>query len=178
MPYVRKDDKMKKILTIVCSIFLMFGLWGCMTQKDPFQEIEITAQELKEKSENGDNFLLIVERENCGYCEAIDEYIEQTSQEHPGITLYKLDITDFKFIRQEDSTLKADCDDSKILLDLVPYFLYTPTIYYFEDGQASSMASGFDASTNEVALWTLDSLIDFEQAEPQEFWTYLESNIK
>ena len=65
------------------------------------------------------------------FCEAIEEYINQTEDEHLGITLYKLDSTDFGFTSKDDGsqTLDSSTDEGKAFLEIAPYFYYTPTMY-------------------------------------------------
>ena len=68
---------MKKLLTIFCAFILCIGLVGC-SSKEPFEIKEITATKLQKKLDHKDSFVLIIERENCPYCESLQEYIKQT----------------------------------------------------------------------------------------------------
>ena len=54
--------------------------------------------------------------------------------EHPNLVLYKIDSTDYGFskISQDSKQLQSSTKDGKILLDMAPYFLYTPTLYVIE----------------------------------------------
>ena len=67
---------MKKLLTIFCAFILCIGLVGC-SSKEPFEIKEITATKLQKKLDHKDSFVLIIERENCPYCESLQEYIKQ-----------------------------------------------------------------------------------------------------
>lgn len=165
---------LKKCLSLV---FLSFLCFGCTMSQEAFQEIDVSAQELQEKLDAKEDFVLIIEREGCSYCEAIDSYIETTQEEHPGIVLYRLDITDFDLVRQkeDDMTLVSQSEEGQILLDMAPYFLYTPTLYIIENGEATQAGIGYDEATKEVSLWDVDSTIDFDQAKGQEFWSFVES---
>ncbi len=165
---------LKKCLSLV---FLSFLCFGCTMSQEAFQEIDVSAQELQEKLDAKEDFVLIIEREGCSYCEAIDSYIETTQEEHPGIVLYRLDITDFDLVRQEedDMTLVSQSEEGQILLDMAPYFLYTPTLYIIENREATQAGIGYDETTKEVSLWDVDSTIDFDQAKGQEFWSFVES---
>ena len=60
---------MKKIITLLCTFVLCIGLVGCGS-KTPFEIKEISATKLQKKLDNKDSFVLIIERENCPYCEA------------------------------------------------------------------------------------------------------------
>ena len=71
---------MKKFLSCL-SLCCLVLLSGCSSQ-EAFQEVEIDAKELQEKLDDKEDFVVIVEREGCSYCEALDAYIEETKQEH------------------------------------------------------------------------------------------------
>lgn len=154
----------------------MMLISGC-SSPEAFQEVEISAKQLQEKLNDKEDFVVIVEREGCSYCEALDAYIEETKAEHAGLVLYKLDSTDFDLKREkeEDMTLITTTEDGQILLDMAPYFLYTPSLYIIEDGKAVKAGIGYNDLTHEVSLWDVDSTIDFNKAESQEFWTFVKS---
>lgn len=128
---------MKKIITLLCTFVLCIGLFGCES-KTPFEIKEISATKLQKKLDNKDSFVLIIERENCPYCESLQEYIDKTKDEHPNLVLYKIDSTDYGFskISQDSKQLQSSTKEGKILLDMAPYFLYTPTLYVIENGKA------------------------------------------
>ena len=72
--------------------------------------------------------MLIIERENCPYCESLQEYIKQTKDEHPNLVLYKIDSTDYGFskISQDSKQLQSSTEDGKILFGYGSIFpLYT-----------------------------------------------------
>lgn len=98
---------------------------ACSVPQDDFKEVDITVAEIQEKIDNKEDFVMIVERDECSFCEAIEEYINQTEGEHPGITLYKLDSTDFGFTSKDDGsqTLDSSTDEGKAFLEIAPYFI-------------------------------------------------------
>lgn len=157
------------------TLFIGLSLVACSGTGDGFQEIDITATEMKQMIDDKESFVVIVERDNCNFCEAIQEYIEETKAEHPGVVLYRLDSTDFELKKEtEDSnTLISTSEDGNILLDIAPYFLYTPTIYIIEDGKVTESGIGFGTTDKTVSLWGLDSPIDFDQAETVDFWEFI-----
>ena len=118
---------MKKLLTIFCAFILCIGLVGC-SSKEPFEIKEITATKLQKKLDHKDSFVLIIERENCPYCESLQEY-----------------------------------------------FLYTPTLYVIENGKATHAGIGYSEDDHSISLWDVDSTIDFDLADTQEFWEFLET---
>lgn len=67
---------MKRIFTILCTLVLCIGLVGC-SSKTPFEMKEITATQLQKKLDKKESFVVIVERDNCPYCEAIQKYIKK-----------------------------------------------------------------------------------------------------
>ncbi|MGM9947004.1 hypothetical protein [Floccifex sp.] len=163
---------MKKIKYIIMICVLCF-FSGC-TKSDPYQQIEITTQELQEKLENKETFNFMVIRENCDFCASLENYIELTKQEHNGIVLYTLDSTDFDFSREnEDDCLSSSTSEGQYLLSLCPYFLYTPTIYVVQDGQIVTSGIGFNDMNKSVSIWQLDSFIDFNTADEIEFWDFI-----
>ena len=127
--------------------------------------------------DNGKIKDLIIERENCPYCESLQEYIKQTKDEHPNLVLYKIDSTDYGFskISQDSKQLQSSTEDGKILLDMAPYFLYTPTLYVIENGKATHAGIGYSEDDHSISLWDVDSTIDFDLADTQEFWEFLET---
>ena len=80
---------MKKIITLLCTFVLCIGLVGCGS-KTPFEIKEISATKLQKKLDNKDSFVLIIERENCPYCESLQEYIDKTKDEHPNLVYIRL----------------------------------------------------------------------------------------
>lgn len=161
---------MKKVL--LC-LLVAFSLMGCQ-QKEPYQEVAITMDELKEKIENKETFNVMVIRDNCDYCNALHTYVEDTKDEHPGIILYTIDSTDFDFKKDEESgLLNANTEDGKYLLSLAPYFLYTPTIYCFDQGEIITTGIGFNEFYKTVSIWDNNSLIDFEKAQTIEYWDFI-----
>lgn len=167
---------MKKLLTIFCAFVLCIGLVGC-SSKEPFEIKEITATKLQKKLDHKDSFVLIIERENCPYCESLQEYIKQTKDEHPNLVLYKIDSTNYGFskISQDSKQLQSSTEDGKILLDMAPYFLYTPTLYVIENGKDTHAGIGYSEDDHSVSLWDVDSTVDFDLADTQEFWEFLET---
>lgn len=166
---------MKKISKLILALFVGITLVACSSSNDEFKEVDITASEMQGKIDNKESFVVIVERENCNFCEAIQEYIEETKAEHPGVTLYKLDSTDYGLQKEtEDSqTLISTTEEGNILLDIAPYFLYTPTIYVIEDGVVTESGIGFSTQNKTVSLWDLDLVIDFDTTQTQDFWEFI-----
>jgi predicted bacteriocin transport accessory protein len=167
---------MKKIFTLLCAFVLCLSLVGCGA-KTPFEIKEISATKLQKKLDNKESFVVIIERENCPFCEALQKYIDKTKDEHPNLILYKIDSTDYGFskVSSDSKQLKSSTEDGKIILDMAPYFLYTPTLYVIQNGKAKHAGIGYNENDNSISLWDVDSTIDFDNADTQEFWEFLET---
>ena len=164
---------MRRFMAIFFSLLIGFSLWGCVS-REPYQQIDLTADQLQKKLDQKESFLLMVERENCPFCEKLDAYKEKTKEEHFNVTVYRLDSTDFKLEQQEDGTLSSQTEGGKTLLTMAPYFFYTPTLYVIRDGKVIQSGVGFNESTGQIALWSDASVVAFDEAEYEEFWDFVE----
>lgn len=160
-------------LFLVCTLFLTTS--GC-AKKQEYTEIPVTMDEVQEMMDHQEDFILLVERENCSFCQRLHDYIEETKKEHNDVTIYILDTTEFHFKKesQDSNILAAETEEGKAFLKEFPYFMYTPSIYVISSGDATVVGSGFDATTKEISLWDVDSVIDFNRANVQNFWSYVE----
>lgn len=158
-------------------LFCALGLLDVL-QKNLLKLKKLRQQNYRKKLDHKDSFVLIIERENCPYCESLQEYIKQTKDEHPNLVLYKIDSTDYGFskISQDSKQLQSSTEDGKILLDMAPYFLYTPTLYVIENGKATHAGIGYSEDDHSISLWDVDSTVDFDLADTQEFWEFLETH--
>lgn len=170
---------MKKFWKTIALLSLcVFGLCACAAEKkEPFKMEDITLEELGVKIENGESFTLLVERDNCPFCEALNTYVEETEKEHAGSVVYRIATTDFKLAREEegDMTLISETPEGTQFLEYFPYFLYTPSLYHIENGEATEVAVGYDEGSHAVSKWNVNSTIDFNQSEPVDVWTWIES---
>ena len=116
---------MKKLLTIFCAFVLCIGLVGC-SSKEPFEIKKITATKLQKKLDHKDSFVLIIERENCPYCESLQEYIKQTKDEHPNLVLYKIDSTNYGFskISQDSKQLQRPHMQVLVIVKMIIQSVY------------------------------------------------------
>ncbi len=169
------NKKIQKIVAGALVLVLGFALTACAAKKD-FREEPVTMAELNEKIEKKESFKLLVERDNCPFCQELNDYVDETKKDHDG-TVYVLDVTDFDFKREkeDDLTLVSENEDGKQFLALFPYFLYTPTIYTIEKGVVQQAAIGYDPQNQTMSLWDVDSSIDWDSAETTGVWDYLES---
>lgn len=165
----------KRFLVLLLIPLLLLSACG-QADRSEFTETDITVEDLKDMTEAGDTFLLLVERDGCEFCQALNEYIDETKGDHPEVHVFRIDTTDFdlKKVNAEDKTLVSDNAEGKEFLEMLPYFLYTPAIYRYENGKAVEAAIGFNVSTDEISLWDVDSTIDFDTAKTEGVWEFLE----
>lgn len=167
---------MKNKLTKLVWVLLVCVMAAACSGRKPYTQTDITVDELQGMIDNKESFVLLTERDNCPFCEAMNEYINETKKDHAGVQVYRLDTTDLELYKenQEDKTLISSSEDGKKLLQLIPYFLYTPAIYQYTDGVSDTAAFGYDQTTHTVSKWGTDSTVDFNTAEEVDVWTFLE----
>lgn len=167
-----KPGKLLLALLLVPVLLLS----ACTTKRSEFTITDVTVQDVRDMAEDGDTFLLLVEREGCEFCQAMNDYIEETKGDHPDVHLFCLDTTDFDLVKEnaEDKTLVSSTEEGKEWLKLQPYFLYTPAIYRYENGKSDEAAIGYNVVTEEISLWNTTSTIDFDTAKTEGLWEFLE----
>ncbi|MDX8417278.1 hypothetical protein [Absicoccus intestinalis] len=170
---------MKRLFSIVCVFAVFLSLVGCQSKK-AFQTKDITVSQLQEKIKNKDTFVFMVERDGCQFCKKLNAYIKKTKGEHPNLTIYVVDSTDFGFQKETEDAdhLISSTKDGKALLQIVTYFMYTPALYAIKKGKVKQAAIGFNDTDKTVGLWNNTSQIDFEQAEYEDFWDFVESSAQ
>lgn len=185
MPGDRPEDeprKSRKSLWFVLGALVLVIIAGiCIfaSQKSEsasaYQQVDIDIDQLSAMMDEGQTFTLLVERDNCPFCEQLNAYIDSTKDEHDGVVVYHLDVSDYEMYREQegDMTLISETEAGQEFLSRFPYFLYTPAIYKVDNGQPVSEALGYDAARYTVSLWNVDSPIDWDSAKPVDVWEYL-----
>ena len=153
---------------------LMMVTAGC-SNAVPFEIKTVTVDEVAQKMENKETFVLQVERENCPFCAATDAYLEETMKDHPNMVLYRLDSTAYELMREQegDMTLISKTEEGRKFLSLFPYFLYTPTVYLIKDGTPVSAGIGYDEKNHTFSEWNVDSTINWDEAKPVDVWEFI-----
>ncbi len=164
------------------SLFLLFGLMvflaGCsQNATTPFEMEDISLSQLETMMNDKKTFFLLVERDSCPFCSALNLYLDQTKSQYGDVHLYRLDSTNFELYRENegDMTLISTNEEGRAFLARFPYFLYTPVIYKIENGQPVSAGIGYDSNRHSVSSWGVDSPINWNEAKPVEVWTFLEA---
>lgn len=124
---------MKKLLCIsFCVLSLL--ITGC-AKADLGKMNDISQEQLAEKMDNKDSFIVVFTQPTCGYCNEFKEMLEDYLPDH-GVTLYDLSI-DRKVLSEEEL--------DELLEKIHVYFpdmSSTPDLYYVKDGE---IVSNFDA---------------------------------
>ena len=129
---------MKKIICIgFCVLSLL--ITGC-AKKDLGKIDYITQEQLAEKMDNKDTFIVVFTQPTCGYCNQFKKMLEEYLPDH-GVTLYDLSIDRNTLSEDELNELLAN-----IRTDF-PDMTSTPDLYYVKDGE---IVSHFDADKVEL----------------------------
>lgn len=168
---------MKKIAALLMGLILCIGMSACSTSGTKAFEIKkIDMSELQTMLDEKQTFTLLVERDECTFCAAMNSYIEETKAEHTGLVVYEIDITDFHLMREQegDMTLISDTEDGKAFLKVFPYFLYTPTMYHIVDGEPVQAGIGYNETDGTFNIWDVDSTIDWDTSAAESVWLFIE----
>lgn len=170
---------LKKSGLLLLLPVLFFGClfaYGC-AGSDPFTITDINMEQLGSMMDEKQTFTLLVERDQCEFCQELNSYLEQTQDEHPGLQIYRLNTTDFELYREQegDMTLISETEQGKAFLERFPYFLYTPAVYKIDQGVPVNGGFGYDAVRHTVSQWSPDSTIDWNASKPVDVWEFLSS---
>lgn len=169
----------KKIFSMVMVFSVLFSFVGCANTQDANKELEIkeiNMEVLQEMIADKETFTLMVERDNCPFCNSMNTYLEETKADHLGkYNVYRLNTTDYELYREAegDMTLISSTEEGKQFLSIFPYFLYTPSIYKIEEGLPVDVGIGYDEANYTISNWDVESTIDWAQARQVDVWTYL-----
>ena len=135
---------MKKIFAAFISLLMLFSISSCGNKVEKFEietsegitaTVELTKDELIEKINNQDDFVLFLSQPTCAACAnfkpIVNEYISQNE-----VVIYKIET---------------------IVSDLVDY-KYTPTLAIFKDGV---VVESKDPMTKESIFNSVNNLGDF-----------------
>lgn len=166
----------EKVLALLMAASLLF-VCACSSADTsrPFEIIPIDLAQLQTMMDDKETFVLLVERDNCPFCAALNAYLEETKADHTDMVVYELDTTDYHLMREQagDMTLVSDTADGQGFLGLFPYFLYTPSLYQIKEGRPVMAGLGYDETKGSVSLWDVDSSIDWAQAKAVNVWGFI-----
>ena len=125
---------MKKILMILCALFMVCG---CVKEVEVLHIDgieEISYEELTQSLNSPVKFMLYIGRPDCGDCIAFYPMLEQYIKEHEGSGIYYLNIKEFRdAARKEDASKEEKEFFENIYKELE--FDWTPTIQVWENGK-------------------------------------------
>ncbi len=128
---------MKKTWVLfLCMSLLLFGCKfvkkDMTVEQDQVQYIGI--EDVIDKIDHKDTFVLIVTRKHCPYCESLLEMIDQTKANHK---------TMIYVVVMQDDTKEQLLNDSEKLKKYLDEASITPQYYYIKDGEVVSREKGF-----------------------------------
>ena len=122
------------ILIVIIGIIVSFSLF-----KEKYL-ITLNAQELQEKIEAKDDFILVISQEGCSHCKAYIPVLKDVLNEHK-ITAYIIDTATFN-------------KEEKAFLRTVANISGTPTTAFIKDGEETSTSNRLVGSASKKTIET------------------------
>ena len=72
-------------------------------------------------------------------------------------------------------SLKKNKDFQTVYRTGISYANRKLVMYVIENGKATHAGIGYSEDDHSISLWDVDSTIDFDLADTQEFWEFLET---
>lgn len=116
----------------------------------------VTYDQIQSMLENEQSFTLIVVKDDCSYCEALEKYTNISRIFHPFNTVYVCEYEGYINYPTELGTIS-----------------HTPTIYKIKHGKVQKQASGFNTDKNTVYIY--DGIHALEDQEQMDFWKFIGS---
>lgn len=146
-----------KVLQKAALGLLLVGLVGCSAdptvengyKKDtsPGKKVEVPLAQIIERQNNGEKMLVLFEQDECSYCAAFDEVVDEYIQDH-NIELNIVNLT-------TEEAYNSKEDITKVLNAVVGGVEQTPALYYIESKENVHL---LDYSNGD---YTIDSLSQF-----------------
>ena len=128
-------DKKKKIIVIIASILVVAGLIiYCFIHSYDSNLIEINYNELKEKIDNKEDFVLCVSRTTCSHCQDYKPKLKKVGYK------YKIDI------------YYINVDELKMFKNTVSFDGSTPITIFFKNGEEKTTATRIEGDVSEEKL--------------------------
>lgn len=133
-------DKKKKIIVIIASILVVAGLIiYCFIHSYYSNLIEINYNELKEKIDNKEDFVLCVSRTTCSHCQDYKPKLKKVGYKYK-IDIYYIDVD-----------LLND-DELKMFKNTVSFDGSTPITIFFKNGEEKTTATRIEGDVSEEKL--------------------------
>lgn len=147
---------MKKIMIIMCTLAVLLG--GCDTKNKEYVRDttpgtleKTTLEDIYEKFENKEDFVLLITFTFCAHCQRLKEVLEPYLENHH-VVVYELVMDELVPTNKEYEEAKAKLN--KYLKD----YEGTPSFYYIEDGKKKEEIIGFDEG-NSNAIDAYDEIV-------------------
>ena len=149
--YVKESAWIQPILFVVVIMVLILGIQGiggavnkakdiscsCKDKENVTLYKKILAEDVLEKIEEGDDFVLYIGYESCSGCQAFQPALKRYAKDYPNKKIYYLSIETNDEGEYKDATLNADVleEISQHIEDILGEGLATPTVAAFKDGK-------------------------------------------
>lgn len=132
-----KNKRIFIILGIVVIILFIIGFLFLFQNKNGIVELNLT--QIQEKVENKENFILVVSKTSCTYCQSYLPKLDKIAKEEKFIAYY---IEIDKLSDQERETFDH----------LFSYISGTPTTLFIEKGEETITANRINGNVNEEKI--------------------------
>ena len=125
---------MKKLLVVLCALFM---LCGCQKEYEVLHIDgikEITYEELTQSLNSPVKFILYIGRPDCGDCIAFYPMLEDYINEHEGMGIYYLNIKEFRDAARKENATKEEKEFFENIYKKLE-FDWTPTIQVRVNGK-------------------------------------------
>lgn len=129
----------KVILIIGIALILSIILVIILLSNNKFGIKELTFSEVTQKIDNKENFVLVVSKTNCPYCEAFLPKIEKIAKKNKFVVFY---IEIDKLSKSENQEFSSK----------VAYVNGTPTTIFIEDGEEKIAANRINGNVSEEKI--------------------------
>ena len=133
---------MKKNIIIIAIALLLIGIGTFFlyaTNNPSYSNIKVLSiDELKEKINNEDSFILIFTQDGCTHCKAFIPVANKVGQKY-NITFYDFSITNIS-------------EENKAYLKNVAFATATPTTVFIENGKEKSTLNRLEGNVQEYKL--------------------------
>lgn len=132
-----KNKKMFLFIGIVLMIIIIVGCIFFLQNKDGI--VELNLPQIEEKVDNQENFILVVSKTSCTYCQAYLPKLDKIAKKENFVAYYvEID----KFSDEEDEEFNR----------LFSYISGTPTTLFIEEGEEKITANRINGNVNEEKI--------------------------
>ena len=138
---MKKKDNIINLIIVIIVIALVCGIvfYFINRNKDEYKNIKVlNINELKEKIDNKDSFVLVISKDDCPHCIAYLPVLDKIGQDY-GLTFFDI------------STTKMN-DEDKTYLRNIANISGTPTTIFIEQGEEKNTANRLVGETKEYRV--------------------------